>query len=47
LRAAKAAGLACWIVPSALTRGGAFEAADAVLEDFAAVVRRLGAGGRA
>ncbi|MDB4982828.1 MAG: hypothetical protein JWM82_3580 [Myxococcales bacterium] len=41
LRAAKAAGLACWIVPSALTRGGRFETADAVLEDFAAVVRRL------
>jgi HAD superfamily hydrolase (TIGR01509 family) len=43
LRAAKAAGLACWIVPSELTRGGAFEAADAVLDDFASVVRRLGA----
>ena len=41
LRAAKAAGLACWVVPSELTRGGRFEAADAVLEDFAAVVRRL------
>ena len=47
LRAAKAAGLACWIVPSELTRGGAFEDADAVLEDFATVVRRLGAGGGA
>lgn len=42
LRAAKAAGLACWVVPSELTRGGRFEDADAVLVDFAAVVRRLG-----
>ncbi len=41
LRAAKAAGLACWVVPSALTRGGRFEDADAVLGDFAAVARRL------
>jgi HAD superfamily hydrolase (TIGR01509 family) len=41
LRAAKAAGLACWIVPSELTRGGRFEEADAVLDDFAAVARRL------
>ena len=43
LRAAKAAGLACWVVPSTLTRGGRFADADAVLDDFAAVVRRLGA----
>ena len=42
LRAAKAAGLACWVVPSELTRGGRFEHADAVLEDFAAVVAKLG-----
>ena len=41
LRAAKAAGLACWVVPSELTRGGRFGDADAVLEDFAAVVERL------
>jgi HAD superfamily hydrolase (TIGR01509 family) len=41
LRAAKAAGLACWVVPSELTRGGRFEGADAVLDDFAAVVARL------
>jgi len=41
LRAAKAAGLACWVVPSELTRGGRFEDADAVLEDFGAVVRAL------
>jgi HAD superfamily hydrolase (TIGR01509 family) len=43
LRAAKAAGLACWVVPSELTRGGRFGDADAVLDDFTAVVRRLGA----
>jgi HAD superfamily hydrolase (TIGR01549 family) len=41
LRAAKAAGLACWVVPSELTRGGRFEGADALLEDFGAVVRGL------
>jgi HAD superfamily hydrolase (TIGR01509 family) len=41
LRAAKAAGLSCWVVPSELTRGGRFEAADAVLEDFSEVARRL------
>jgi HAD superfamily hydrolase (TIGR01509 family) len=45
LRAAKAAGLACWVVPSELTRGGRFADADAVLDDFAAVVRRLVAAG--
>jgi HAD superfamily hydrolase (TIGR01509 family) len=42
LRAAKAAGLACWVVPSELTRGGRFDGADAVLPDFTSVVRRLG-----
>ena len=41
LRAAKAAGLTCWVVPSELTRGGRFDDAEAVLDDFAAVVRRL------
>jgi HAD superfamily hydrolase (TIGR01509 family) len=41
LRAARAAGIACWVVPSELTRGGRFDDADAVLDDFAAVVRRL------
>jgi HAD superfamily hydrolase (TIGR01509 family) len=41
LRAAKAAGLACWVVPSDLTRGGRFDGADAVLPDFGAVVRGL------
>lgn len=42
LRAAKAAGLACWVVPTELTRGGRFADADAVLDDFGAVVRHLG-----
>ena len=41
LRAAKAAGLTCWVVPSGLTAGGRFEAADAVLPDLAAVAARL------
>ena len=41
LRAAKAAGLACWVIPSALTRPGRFEEADAVLDDLAAVSERL------
>jgi len=43
LRAAKAGGLACWVVPSELTRGGTFDGADAVLPDFDAVVSKLGA----
>ncbi|HXJ19862.1 MAG TPA: HAD family phosphatase [Polyangia bacterium] len=34
LRAAKAAGLACWVIPAGLTRGGDFTAADAVLADL-------------
>jgi beta-phosphoglucomutase-like phosphatase (HAD superfamily) len=41
LRAAKAAGLACWVVPTELTRGGRFADADAVLDDFASVIRKL------
>lgn len=41
LRAAKAAGLTCWVVPSALTRDQTFEGADAVLPDLASVARRL------
>jgi len=41
LRAAKAAGLRCWVIPSALTIGGRFEAADAVLADLAAAAARL------
>ena len=31
LRAAKAAGLACWVIPTALTRTGDFRAVDRVL----------------
>jgi HAD superfamily hydrolase (TIGR01509 family) len=41
LIAAKAAGLACWIVPSALTRGGRFDAADAVYDDLASLAAAL------
>lgn len=41
LRAAKAAGLCCWVVPSGLTTSGNFSAADAVLPDLAAAVVRL------
>jgi HAD superfamily hydrolase (TIGR01509 family) len=41
LRAAKAAGLTCWVIPSAFTRAGSFDAADAVLTDLAAAAERL------
>jgi HAD superfamily hydrolase (TIGR01509 family) len=41
LAAAKAAGLACWVIPSALTLGGRFDGADLVLESLAAAARRL------
>jgi len=41
LRAAKAAGLRCWVIPSALTAGGQFDAADAVLDNLAAAAARL------
>ncbi|HVV17177.1 MAG TPA: HAD family phosphatase [Polyangia bacterium] len=41
LRAAKAAGLSCWVVPSGLTRGSNFGAADGVLPDLAAAAARL------
>jgi HAD superfamily hydrolase (TIGR01509 family) len=41
LRAAKAAGLCCWVVPSALTAGGRFDDADAVLDNLAAAAARL------
>jgi HAD superfamily hydrolase (TIGR01509 family) len=41
LRAAKAAGLRCWVIPSRLTAGGRFEAADAVLGDLAAAAAML------
>jgi beta-phosphoglucomutase-like phosphatase (HAD superfamily) len=41
LRAAQAAGLACWIIPSDLTRGSDFSGADAVLADLSAAAARL------
>lgn len=41
LRAAKAAGLRCWVIPSALTAAGRFDDADAVLADLAAAAARL------
>jgi HAD superfamily hydrolase (TIGR01509 family) len=41
LRAAKAAGLACWVVPSGLTVSGNFAAADAVLRDLTVAAARL------
>jgi len=41
LRAAKAAGLRCWVIPSALTAGGRFDAADAVLDGLGAAAARL------
>jgi HAD superfamily hydrolase (TIGR01509 family) len=47
LRAAKAAGLCCWVVPSGLTATGDFRAADAVFPDLSAVAARLLAPGPA
>ena len=44
LRAAKAAGLSCWVVPSGLTASGNFATADAVLPDLATAAERLLAG---
>ena len=41
LRAAKAAGLRCWVIPSALTAGGCFETADAVLAGLGDAAARL------
>ncbi len=41
LRAAKAAGLCCWVVPSGLTRDGNFASADAVFPDLTSLVARL------
>jgi HAD superfamily hydrolase (TIGR01509 family) len=46
LRAARAAGLACWVIPTALTRGGDFRAADRVLGSVAEVVTELAGEGR-
>lgn len=41
LRAAKAAGLTCWVVPSRLTMGMPFDGADAVLATLTEVASRL------
>src|SRR5262249_26023995 len=41
LRAAKAAGLTCWVIPTALTRAGDFRAADRVLRGVGNVVAGL------
>jgi HAD superfamily hydrolase (TIGR01549 family) len=41
LAAAKAAGLACWVVPSALSRDGRFDAADARFDDLASLSAAL------
>jgi len=41
LAAAKRAGLTCWVIPGALTRGLAFTEADLVLDDLSAVAARL------
>jgi beta-phosphoglucomutase-like phosphatase (HAD superfamily) len=43
LRAAKAAGLTCWVIPSGFTRGGSFAAADRVLGSPAELEALLGA----
>jgi beta-phosphoglucomutase-like phosphatase (HAD superfamily) len=41
LRSANAAGLACWVIPTVLTRAGDFRAADRMLGAVADVVREL------
>jgi HAD superfamily hydrolase (TIGR01509 family) len=41
LRAAKSAGLTCWIVPSVLTRGSDFRTADRVLQTIGEVAELL------
>lgn len=41
LASAKAAGLACWVIPSTFTRGLSFPGADAVLDDLSAAAARL------
>jgi len=41
LAAAKAAGLTCWVIPTELTRGGDFGAADRVLGDLREVAVAL------
>jgi HAD superfamily hydrolase (TIGR01509 family) len=46
LRAAKAAGLGCWVVPSELTRDAAFAGADRRFDDLEALERALLASAR-
>jgi HAD superfamily hydrolase (TIGR01509 family) len=41
LRSAKAAGLACWVIPSAFTVGCPFAGADALLDSFQAATALL------
>jgi HAD superfamily hydrolase (TIGR01509 family) len=41
LRAAKAAGLSCWVIPFGLTASGRFAAADAIMPSFEAAAARL------
>ena len=41
LRAARAAGIECWVIPSALTARERFEGAAAILPDLAAAAARL------
>jgi HAD superfamily hydrolase (TIGR01509 family) len=45
LRAAKAAGIACWVIPHGLSRHGSFGGADRVFGDIAEVARALLASG--
>jgi HAD superfamily hydrolase (TIGR01509 family) len=46
LRAAKAAGLACWVIPNRLSRQGCFDCADRVFESISEVARELTVDGR-
>jgi HAD superfamily hydrolase (TIGR01509 family) len=46
LAAAKAAGLTCWVIPSAQTRGQDFSAADRILPEIGEVERLLRCGAR-
>jgi HAD superfamily hydrolase (TIGR01509 family) len=46
LRAAKGAGLACWVIPTDLTAESDFSAADRVVENIRLVPRLLGDAGR-
>lgn len=41
LRAAKAAGLTCWVIPSRLTRNNAFDGADAIFDSLGAASAHL------